>query len=149
MIKKHTDQQFKIGDQVLLNVQNINMKHVGYHKRKLGSKFIGPFSVMDIKHQRTYKLDIPFSLRLHPWFHTSLLKPYYFDPNAERENKIPPVILEDGTEGYIVEKILKKRTKRKKIEYLVKWLGYKDPTWDPEANVNHLADELNAFHSKS
>ena len=48
---------------------------------------------------------------------------------------------------YEVEKILKERIKRKKNkktgkiesikEFLVKWKGYKNPTWEPEENLEN------------
>lgn len=46
---------------------------------------------------------------------------------------------------YEVEEILdrrsKKRTKnlKKQYEYLVKWVGYEDPTWEPEENLSCAA----------
>lgn len=38
---------------------------------------------------------------------------------------------------YTVEKILDKRTKNGKHEYLVKWVGWdiRDSTWEPESNL--------------
>ena len=45
----------------------------------------------------------------------------------------------DGGEVYEVEKILEKRTKKGKTEYLIKWKGYEDEaenTWEPVANLD-------------
>ena len=44
-----------------------------------------------------------------------------------------------------VEKILKSRTKNNKKEYLIKWVGYKRPTWEPESNVNNCEELLKKF----
>lgn len=54
-----------------------------------------------------------------------------------------------------VEKILKDRTKRRKNkttgkmepikEYLIKWVGYKTPTWEPEENLENSQELLKDF----
>jgi hypothetical protein len=51
----------------------------------------------------------------------------------------PPAELIDGEEEYYVDEILEERTKRIgrgfRKEYLVKWTGYAEPTWEPVANL--------------
>jgi hypothetical protein len=43
-------------------------------------------------------------------------------------------------EEYIVEKIIDKRFKNGRVEYLVKWQGYniKDSTWEPMENLKSV-----------
>ena len=58
-------------------------------------------------------------------------------------------------EEWEVEKILKERTKKTKDkktgrtmntkEYLVKWIGYEDPTWEPEENLENCQEILKDF----
>ena len=46
--------------------------------------------------------------------------------------KLEPI--SDGT--YLIEGIINKRTnKQNKIQYCVKWVGYKTPTWEPRENL--------------
>lgn len=44
---------------------------------------------------------------------------------------------------YSVEKNLNKKKKGGKTEFLVKWEGYEDPTWEPERNIpKHIIEEF-------
>merc|ERR1719483_749794 len=54
----------------------------------------------------------------------------------------------DLNEEYEVEKILNKRGKGKKIEYLVKWKNFEkeeDQTWEPMVNLKESQDIVNAY----
>ena len=46
-----------------------------------------------------------------------------------------PVLDLDGHERYLVEEILSERKFRGRQQFLVKWIGYDVPTWEPEVNV--------------
>ncbi len=50
---------------------------------------------------------------------------------------------------FIVEKILDKRIKGSKIEYLVKWEGYSeaDNTWEPIKNLENVVYLINEYES--
>ena len=68
----------------------------------------------------------------------------------ENDNKI-----DYSEQEWEVEKILKERPKRRKNpktgrmeitkEYLVKWIGYKKPSWEPEENLEHSKELLKDF----
>ena len=69
-----------------------------------------------------------------------LLRPAADDPLPSQvvDDPQPPAVLVDDEEEWQVEKILRERQKklpgrgrRKRLEYLVKWQGYADPTWEP------------------
>ena len=51
---------------------------------------------------------------------------------------------------YEVEKIIGKRNVNGKIEYKVKWLGYKmtECTWEPEENLVNVRDLIDKFENK-
>ena len=62
---------------------------------------------------------------------------------------------QDSEKEWEVEKILKERPKRRKNpktgrmefikEYLVKWVGYNKPSWEPEENLEHSKEILKDF----
>ena len=52
----------------------------------------------------------------------------------------------DGKESYEVETILDSRVRRKKLQYLVRWTGYDDTTWEPIENLDNCKDLLLEFH---
>ena len=114
---------FAVGQKVLLSTKNINLKHPG--SNKLLPRWIGPFTIVEQVGAISFKLDLPDTLqRLHPVFHASLLTKYN-DKGGYRP--LPPILLEDGSLEYEVERILDSRViKRGKsvTEYYIKWLGY-------------------------
>ena len=74
-----------------------------------------------------------FFLRCHPVFNVSALKKYYKNTIEGREVEPPPPITDlDGFQRFVVDKILSHRRNRRGLQYLVKWIGYHDATWEPE-----------------
>ena len=137
------DQFFQVGELVLVSMQNLEPKHGGFARRGLGSRFIGPYRVAGCENEKSYRLELPPSLRLHPVFHTSHLKPYLKDEN--REQRIPKVMLQDGEEGEIVDKVMGHRIKKSGDEYLIKWTGQRKPTWEPRENLDQIGWMIDAF----
>ena len=68
---------FQVGDQVLLNMKNINTP-VDRNRptKKLTPRFAGPYLISEVISSTAYKLDLPPGMKIHPVFHVSLLKPY-------------------------------------------------------------------------
>jgi len=68
-----------------------------------------------------------------------------------RQNPQLPPELVDGEEEYVVEKILNSRMFRQKLQYLVKWEGYRIErnTWEYSENLNHTPEKVTEFHSKN
>jgi hypothetical protein len=56
----------------------------------------------------------------------------------------------DGEDEYWVERIedIRFNRRRHRFEYLVKWTGYENPTWEPVDSVGQTtaADEFHARH---
>ena len=96
------------------------------------------FTVIEVVSPLAYRLDTPPGI--HNVFNVDLLRPAADDPLPSQvvDDPQPPAVLVDDEEEWQVEKILRERQKkllgrgrRKRLEYLVKWQGYADPTWEP------------------
>jgi len=91
--------------------------------------------------ENRFVLDIPAHWHLHPVFNDARLKPSRVDRN--REHPPPPPRRYTVMVEYEVETIREHRgTTVRDLEYLVKWVGYSDTTWEPLANWRGSSNEL-------
>ena len=54
-------------------------------------------------------------------------------------------VKEEEVEEYEVEKILDKRLMKGKLEYLVKWIGWEEGTWEPAQNLDGSQNLIDIF----
>jgi hypothetical protein len=117
--------------------------------KKLSPIFIGPYTITEVVSSVAYKLKLPHTMKIHPVFHVSKLKPYLEDdgefPGRKHPNPAPEII--DGEEEFEVEEILDRRVRRNQTQYLVKWVGYPDHdnTWEPESHLANAKDQILRF----
>ena len=123
---KHKDTpRYQVGDQVWLEGRHL---HTHQPTTKLAPKRHGPFRIVQVMSPVNYHLQLPTQWSIHDVFHTDLLTPYRetltHGPNYLR----PPPELVEGVEEFEVEKILdsRRRGQGRKLQYLVKWMGYPD-----------------------
>ena len=102
---------------------------------KLKPVWVGPFRVIKVVSTNAYKLQLSPESRAHPVFNVSALKIYRPNTIPSRAQPLPTVTDPEGHTRYRVEEILKSRRFRNQLQYLVKWQGYTEPTWEPEANL--------------
>jgi hypothetical protein len=156
--KHRRDERFAVGDEVLLSTRDLAPATDATRKRaaKLTGRFVGPFAVTRVINDNAYELALPPQLSgVHPVQNISKLRRYVASPArfAERPqpNHRPPPDSVDpaGDERWLVERILAKRTVRRRQQYLVKWRGYSDAdcSWEPRANL-HCADLLADFEAR-
>ncbi|KAG6614674.1 reverse transcriptase [Phytophthora cinnamomi] len=142
-------QSFAVGDKVLLDSQNLDLAHIGASgRRKLASRFLGPYTVEAVAGPSRYRLTLPPGLRLFPEFHVSLLKPYVHDDDPSRVNRVPRVIVADGSEGLLVRSITGHRRRKGAQQYRVCWMdsGIK-PSWEPLSNLNQVRGLIREYLS--
>jgi hypothetical protein len=152
--KRRPELSWKVGDKVMLNVKNITHPPDKQRpKRKLLNKFQGPFEIKKIISPVNYELALPKGMKVHPVFHTDLLKA--FEPNpAEFVNRDPPkpfpVLTEANEVEWEVEEVLDKAQKGKNVQYLVKWKGYAlhDATWERAENLKNASKLVAKYEKK-
>ena len=137
---------YQPGDKVFLLSTNINSERPA---QKLDWRKLGRFKIICAINPYSYLLDLPPTMRISPVVHVSLLRPAARDPVPGQSNTPPPPIIVNDIEEWEVESIVKSRYNRSKrrFEYLVKWLGYPNATWEPVENVVSAAALVDAFHA--
>ena len=153
--RRRQDQEYAVGDRVLLSTAHIAVPP--NLTRKLAKLYDGPFTIEARIGENAYRLRLPESVKLHPVFNVSQLRPYN-DPAGSFPGRSvdpsPPVVV-DGEEEYEVEAILLHRDvagrDRPRREYLVKWLGYSelDNTWEPEDHLNNAQEAVDRYLHRS
>jgi hypothetical protein len=139
---------YRVGDLVMLDARHIKTARPA---KKLDWKNLGPFPVQKVVSPYSYRLELPNTMKIWPVFHTSLLRPASTPEQAlpgQIQAPPPPVIIEDEPE-YYVERIENSRynKRRRRFEYLVRWTGYNEPTWEPaEAVLENSA--LDDYHAR-
>ena len=96
-----------------------------------------------------YKLQFPASVKHHPVQHVSLLDPAGNDPLPGQHHPPPPPVIvdEEGHEEWHVEEVLDSRIYRRRLQYLVKWVGYDRSDWEPAEGVNKF-EAVDRFHQR-
>ena len=113
------------GDQVWLNARNITTHRPSV---KLNYKCLGPFPVTALVGKYASRLKLPPTMKIHNVFHVRLLKPAA--SNLFPGQIIPPAppVEVDGEEEWEVTDVLDSHLFQQRLQYLVKWTGYDDPT---------------------
>lgn len=95
--------------------------------RKLGARAVGPFRLVG------YHPTKHGNYRLYDESTESIVDAR--DVTINEADCISPVAQSDAAPEYVVERILLSRNGEGGEEFLVKWLGYDEPTWEPLDNV--------------
>ena len=72
--RRRREQVFHMGEQVLLSTEPLQLKNVPV--LKLRKKLVGLFFVTRRIGPVAYEFELPQTWRIHPVFHTSLLRPF-------------------------------------------------------------------------
>ena len=140
--RKATPSEYKPGSLVYLSTKNLSIPQ-GL-TRKLIPKYIGPFKILkEYPNTSTFKLELPPTLRIHPSFHSSLLKPYIANDDdlfPNRQNMWAYTLDLRQDEEYVVDSIIghhRSEDKRRKLYFVALW-GNGEVTTEPLSYVDEL-----------
>jgi len=124
----------------------LNSKHLSWDTPKLCPRLINPFQVVQVLSPVAYKLKLPSSMKCHPVFHISLIRPTDTESALfpEREQPAPPPVRVDINQGYftidyiMVHEPKTARSHEEAKKHLIKWEG--TPLWEatkePAKNIH-------------
>ncbi|CAD6955254.1 unnamed protein product [Tilletia controversa] len=138
---RRDDPTYAVGERVFLSTTNLRLRED--KKRpwagKLLPKWVGPFLVLK-ESSPNYRLDLPTWLRVHPTFHTRLLKPWKGADDVDVEVPKHDAFDSDLTPVAVVDFRDVSLGNESRREFLVQWRGNVDETapadtWEDAINV--------------
>jgi hypothetical protein len=78
-------------------------------------------------------------------YHISLLEPAANDPYPGKQPDPPLLVKIDSEDEYFIEAILDSQIHCCKLQYLVKWIGYDMPNWEP-AELHSQSEAVDQVH---
>ncbi|XP_071933751.1 uncharacterized protein [Coffea arabica] len=138
---RRKDLEFWIGDQVFLKITPLKASLMAGKEKKLQSRFVGPYKILQRVGNVAYKLELPPSLsRIHNIFHVSILKKYHPDPShvLQPENiEIDEALTyEERPVKLLDRKVKELRNKRiPLVKVLWKNHGVEEATWEVEEEI--------------
>lgn len=156
--KKYADRHrrdvtFQVGDRVMLSTRHLRAPG---KTAKLVQKYVGPFTVVAVKHRNAYQLALPKHMRVHPVFNVSQLSPFVdgaadFPDRVQNDRPAPELV--DGEEMWEVERIIdhRYRGRRRQLEYLVSWKGYDESenSWEPSAALKNATEAVAEYKARA
>jgi hypothetical protein len=142
--KKRIQIEFKINDKIFLNARNIiSIKSF----KKLNYKYYDFYTINESIKKISYKFNLSLIMKnIHDVFHVFLLK-----LANEKNDETSFFIWVENEKQWKIEKIVDKRIKKNKTNYLIKWLEYShlNNEWIKKENMNNVKKAIKKFLKSS
>jgi len=116
--KRGEDDEYKVGDLVMLSTKDLKYQMAGRRTEKLTEKFVGPYKVKKIISANAVELELPSTIRIHLVVNVSRIHKYIGQVERQKKEQ-PALVIIEGEEEWEVERILNKQQIRGKDKYLV------------------------------
>ena len=141
---------FEVGELLLLDREALPnwSAYQESTKQSLLPRRLGPFTIEKVE-GLNYTLQLPPKLRNHPVFHVSKLTKYH-PPDGSRATYNWVADLIDGEYEYEVHKILDKRKKHRRTEYLVLYKNrpLEDASWEPQSHLTNCIESIEEYEKQ-
>ena len=117
--KRGKVEEYRVGDLVLLSTKDLKWQMKERRTEKLTERFVGPYKIKRIISTNAVELELPRTAKIHLVVNVSRIRRYKEQVQGQKKQPAPPVIIE-GEEEYEVEKVINKRKKWGRWEYLVR-----------------------------
>jgi hypothetical protein len=147
--KRHSEPiQFEIGQKVKLLTTNLKINDQPSSKFK--QRFLGPFQIESKITDQVYKLKLPDTMKCHPIFHISKLRPWFSETESTTNTSQTIAKTEYEIEVHMIDKITDfaigphpRYSKGPTLLFKVHWIDESETndTWEPYI----LVKQLNAY----
>ena len=151
-MKKQADRQrgeageYRVGDLVLLSTKDLKWQMEGRRTEKLTERFIEPYKIKRVILTNAVELELPRAIKIHPVVNVSRIRRYRKQVRRQKKQPTPSGIIA-GEEEYEVEKVINKRKKYGRWEYLVRWKGYiaEKDSWERKENLKNTKEVVEDY----
>ena len=119
-------------------------------------RYEGPFPILGKVGKVSYRVELPPTLKIHPVFHTSYLKPYHGDkddPSRELSKRALTAVVtsyDKEVEHVLADQVIRRRGVPPATEYLVKWKGLpeSEASWEPAEALWQFQEKIERLQAE-